>query len=251
MKKVLLSVYIILSAGLLAANAQCVPDTSIHTSGVYPDSAVGLASGMVNVPYNQVMQVRVPVDTIKIVFGSPVTVPIVSVAITSFTGLPPGLTYTCTPSNCTFPGGSNGCVLIAGTPTTAGTFYPVATTTTTGTIFGAPLTQVDSINYYHITIAQSNVGIAENSSHTFAVNQNIPNPVNDISMIRFFNPTHTTVIFKMYNILGKEIMNKNIDAAIGENDFKFDGRDFVPGIYLYTMTSGTTTISKRMVISKK
>ena len=89
--------------------SQCIPNTAITTSGIFPDSATGLAIGTVGQPYNQVLQIKVPVDTVTTFGGFPLTVPITSIALSSFTGLPPGLTYVCNPTNCVFPGGSNGC----------------------------------------------------------------------------------------------------------------------------------------------
>src|SRR5205823_5429951 len=87
---------------------------------IYPDSLTGLSPAVQGVPYNQVLQIRVPPDTVFL--GS--TVPIDSVRLLSFTGLPPGLTLVCNPPSCVFNGGTNGCALISGTPTDTG-FFPL------------------------------------------------------------------------------------------------------------------------------
>ena len=69
--------------------------------------------GNLNAMYDQVVQVRVPNDTS--VAG--LTVQIDSFQLDYINDLPPGLSYNCDDPNCTWAGGSNGCVRIFGTPT--------------------------------------------------------------------------------------------------------------------------------------
>ncbi len=83
------------------AFAQCTPDLSITIPGIYPDSATGLPAGIVNQPYSEVIQARVLTDTVYNGFPAIIS----NITITGVTGLPPGLTYSCNPSTCVFPGG--------------------------------------------------------------------------------------------------------------------------------------------------
>ncbi|MFM7903469.1 MAG: hypothetical protein ACKPAD_15980, partial [Bacteroidota bacterium] len=116
-KKLLLSTVLVFGTAHLAS-AQCVPDPTITIPGIYPDSATGLSSGVVGTPYTQVIQAKVPVDTVVSINGLPPTnITISNITVTGVTGLPPGLTYSTTPANGIFPGGSNGCMLVSGTPT--------------------------------------------------------------------------------------------------------------------------------------
>lgn len=231
---------------------QCTPNTSITQPGIYPDSATGLPSGVVNDPYMQDLQLRVPADTtVEIIPGFPTTVPITSVQLNSLTGLPAGLTYTCNPANCTFPGGSNGCVLISGTPTVAGIYPLTAIVTTTATFIGQPILQTDTLTYYIITVNSSSVGMDEMNAAAFNVKQNSPNPFTEYSDILFTSPFKTQVEFKMFNMIGKEVFRTLIDANAGNNDFRIEGRDFSPGVYMYSMTLGDKTVTQRMVISRK
>ena len=236
--------------GYSTANAQCVPGTSTDP-GITPDSATGLTPAIVGQPYNQVMQLVAPTDTTAMIGPFPVNVTIVSITLTSFTGLPPGLTYSCTPSNCVFPGGSNGCVLISGTPTVAGTFNLTAITSTIGSTPIGNITQYDTIGYYNIVVTGSVSGIDESTGLSFSMDQNTPNPCNDFADIRFTVPQMGDVEFRMFNLIGKEVYRSLINAEQGENNVKIDSRDFAPGVYMYTMTWNGETISKRMVISRK
>lgn len=120
----------------LSASAQCTPDPQYTQAnpGIFPNQATGFVSGCVGVPYTQLVTNVVPPDTTttQIVFGQPVpiTVDIDSIVITSVTGLPPGLSIsfndaqntTSPPDLGCFEGGTIGCALISGTPTTAGSF---------------------------------------------------------------------------------------------------------------------------------
>ncbi|MFN8152935.1 MAG: T9SS type A sorting domain-containing protein [Bacteroidia bacterium] len=232
------------------SQAQCVPGTSTDP-GITPDSATGLAPAVMGQPYSQVMQIVVPTDTTAMIGPFPVNVTIVSISLTSFTNLPPGLTYSCTPSNCVFPGGSNGCVLISGTPTVSGTFNPVAITASVGSTPLGNITQYDTISYYTIVVSGSATGIDESTGLSFSMDQNTPNPCNEYADIHFTVPHMGEVEFRMFNLIGKEVYRSLINAEQGENNVKIDSRDFAPGVYMYTMTWNGESISKRMVISRK
>ena len=165
-KRFLLTLFVV--ATIKIASAQCIPDLTITQAGIFPDSATGLASGVINMPYNQVLQMRIPADTTIIVIIFPVTIPIDSVRLISLTGLPPGLSHSCNPTNCTYLGGTNGCALIDGTPTDTGLFTVTAVVTTYAG--GGQYTQTDTLNYYTIRI-NSSVGLSEFSPNNFMVEQ--------------------------------------------------------------------------------
>lgn len=250
MKLRLLSLIAFLAFYGFTANAQCVPGTST-TPGISPDSATGLAPAMVNQGYNQVLQIRVPADTtVELIPGVPVTVTLVNTQLTSFTGLPAGLTYSCTPSNCTFPGGSNGCVEISGIPTTAGIYPLTAIITTTGSFFGQPVIQTDTVTYYTIVVSPA-TGIAEYNTGGFSLAQNSPNPFIDFTNIDILVPVQTQIEFRIYNMIGKEVYNTQMQAEPGINSVRLDSRDFAPGVYMYTATLAGKTLSQRMVVTKK
>lgn len=249
MKKLVAAILIAIAA-VAQTNAQCVPGTST-VSGITPDSATGLAPAVVGQPYNQVMQIRVPQDTTTMLGPIPINVTIVSIGLTSFTGLPPGLTYSCTPSNCIFPGNSNGCVLISGTPTVAGNFALTAITASIGSTIVGNITQYDTLTYYNIAVTGSATGIDESTGLGFSMDQNSPNPCNDVTEIRYIVPQMGEVEFRVFNLIGKEIYRSLLNADQGENQLRIDSRDFAPGVYMYTMTFNGETLSKRMVISRK
>jgi len=137
----------------------CTPDTSNTAPGIYPDSATGLAADTVGIPYQQIITVNVPPDTTD---PNCCTVTIDSMQLTNINNLPPGLSYACDVSSCTWAGGTTGCVLISGTvtnPADTGLYDIQASITayvTCGVIIAAcaPLatTQSADVNYYSINV---------------------------------------------------------------------------------------------------
>lgn len=251
MKRILLAALCI-SAFSIDLNAQCTPNTAITTPGIYPDSATGLTPAVQGVTYNQDLQIRVPSDTVIVLAGTPFNVSITSITLTDFYNLPPGISYTCNPPNCVFNGGTNGCVLLNGTPTQSGTFYPVAVTLSSGilTDLGQPVLQTDTIDYYTLVV-NTTIGLDDPSASSFSMQQNSPNPYNDFTTVSFTSPVKSEIQFSIHNMIGKEVYRKSIDADAGLNTLEIDGRDFSPGVYMYSMTWGNNTLTHRMVISRK
>src|ERR1022692_1289930 len=106
---------VLLLAGIVNVNAQCVPDPNVTTHGITPDSAVGFVTGYVGLPYQQVVTIVVPKDTLA--YGV-LLLNFDSIALNSFTGLPNGFTYAC-PKRCMWLGNTKGCLVINGNPTLA------------------------------------------------------------------------------------------------------------------------------------
>ncbi|CAN5178207.1 hypothetical protein BH09BAC1_BH09BAC1_25620 [soil metagenome] len=111
---------LLILAFTFGASAQCTPDPNLTTPGFYP-STDSLPCVERSVPYNTVIQFKNYSTVDAADFGAPfsVIVTVNYIQIDSISGFPAGITYTCTPSNCRFPGGSNGCIEISGTTTAA------------------------------------------------------------------------------------------------------------------------------------
>ncbi len=148
MRKILLTMMIILG-GAIHASAQCVPDVSITQPGIYPDTTTNLPVGTAGVFYSTDIQLKVITDT----FASGFNVDVVNITINSVSGLPAGFSYTCTPANCVFPGGSNGCIRLFGTNATPGTYDLTVNVTLNGLVFGSfPVSQAATIEGYRIVL---------------------------------------------------------------------------------------------------
>ena len=252
MKK-LFTLIIIMAAGWQIASAQaCVPNPSFTGIGIDPDSATNFAPAYANSPYSQLVTIRVPQDTQAL----PPPIPPLSwdsTVMVSMTGLPPGFTYNCwnagpgNQSRCSWRGNTAGCALITGNPTINDTGTYNLTINTQNYVGGSssPINYV--ITYYKIVVNAPS-SVAESNGVSFEVLQNYPNPFSDKSEISFNTATAGNAEVKIFNMVGTEITRFHIKAKHGMNKFTVDSKSFTSGVYMYSITSGEKTITKRMVI---
>ena len=194
MKKLLLfAVTAILTT--LSANAQCTADPQYTEPGVYPDSATGMASACIDVPYSETITVIVPVDTTTVIFGIPFTLPFDSVVVSNWNwGGLTGFTYSCSSpgnvisptNNCSFEGGQTGCILVEGNPTAAdiGSYQQIITTDAylQGNPNGNPSTVV--VDYYYIQVVDCGLGVHQMTNSKFLV---YPNPAKSMITLNGLN----------------------------------------------------------------
>jgi len=83
----------------------------------------------------------------------------------------------------------------------------------------------------------------------FKLEQNYPNPFNPTTTISYslLEENHTT--FKIYNLLGKEVVTL-IDERKqpGNYEITFDATEFTSGVYFYSLTSGSFSETKKMIL---
>ncbi|MFN8394852.1 MAG: hypothetical protein U0176_09300 [Bacteroidia bacterium] len=128
MKRTLFLALLLLAATVQFGWSQCTPDPNSNGAFFYPSPTAPLPSGTVGTPYAQVITINVPADT-AIDLGAligfpfpPVTVTVNQLTLGAVTGLPQGITGTANPGTGVILGGSNGCIDLAGTPTTSGQY---------------------------------------------------------------------------------------------------------------------------------
>jgi len=90
----------------------------------------------------------------------------------------------------------------------------------------------------------------------FTLEQNYPNPFNPTTDITFSLDRLEEVNLSIYNMLGQKVRTLvNGTRPSGMHVLQWDGRDengrnLSTGIYLYTLTSGSTSITKKMALMK-
>lgn len=127
MKKILFILFAGILNNLHSQTCMINPDFIASSQyGFYPTAIVGFAVGRVGVPYNQSITIKAKTDTVMTIVGathicftryelaSPSGIP-------NF-GLPPGLVLQGIPADLKTPANAVSCALIAGSPTTAGTY---------------------------------------------------------------------------------------------------------------------------------
>lgn len=241
MKNLLKTLLLIPFIGITMAWAQpCVPGPET-APGIYPDSATGLPVGYADVFYEAVMTVVVPVDTTISGF----TVPIDSIGIVNFQGLPPGFSYTADRASGYWPGGTKGCVLISGMHSVVGEYPLVIEVEGYAGVFHVPWT----IDFYKIVLDSTHLSIEKMATDDFEVFQNTPNPFSGVTEISFTSKQNDVYTFEVFNMIGKIIHSEEINADKGLNRIYFDANDLTHGVYFYQLRNATRSQTKRMIIS--
>jgi len=92
--------------------------------------------------------------------------------------------------------------------------------------------------------------IGENPT-TYELAQNYPNPFNPATTITFSIPEAGMVSLKVYDILGKEVANlMNEDKSAGTYTVSFDASNLPTGTYIYKISTGNFTSTRKMLLLK-
>jgi hypothetical protein len=85
----------------------------------------------------------------------------------------------------------------------------------------------------------------------FAMEQNYPNPFNPSTTISYQLPQSSFVTLKIYDILGKEVTTLvNENQAAGKYNVNFNANSLTSGIYIYKISAGSFSVSKKMMLMK-
>jgi hypothetical protein len=103
--------------------------------------------------------------------------------------------------------------------------------------------------------AQAITGLEEESVPAlpvkYVLQQNYPNPFNNSTVIIYSIPKEELVTIKIYNILGEEVAALvNETKAAGNYKVTFNSDNLTSGVYLYKLTSGGFTQTKKMILLK-
>ena len=251
MKKTLLTLS--LAIATIFASAQCTPDAQFSAPGIYPDSATGLSPAYVGQAYNEVITIITPLDTSTEISGTTVPVTILTIELTSVTGLPASFSYDCEDGNCTFDGGVTSCaVLSSSSPDVSelGLHQIIMNTTTMADAgIGFPIEQDDVIDYYYLEVLNGTTStLNQFNDLTFELKGVFPNPAVNNAKIQFITGTPEAVTFKVYNLLGEEIESQFIDSQRGVNTIIVNTTSYSEGMYLYSINNGKQVLTKRMII---
>lgn len=224
--------------------SQCTPDVNcvdlLNPGEICP---LDLPNGTVGVPYSETVTI-LPPPTATI--GSYGTVTIYKIVITGVDNLPPGITYQANATDM-FPG-TRYCVLLSGTPTTAGT-YPLSVKVMPYIeILGNPVQTIEQTDDTSLAITINNSsGLYDVKSKTFQLLNIVRNPFSDYTQIGFYTPKSQKVSLKVYNVLGNEIYSENKSALTGVNYFDFTGNTLKKGVYILSITNGEKIFTKQII----
>jgi hypothetical protein len=89
----------------------------------------------------------------------------------------------------------------------------------------------------------------ENIPLEFELSQNFPNPFNPTTTIRFSINHNARVTLKIFDILGREVATLiNNNLLQGKYEVVWSGEGNASGVYFYTLSSSSNTITKKMLL---
>ncbi|MCY7411351.1 MAG: T9SS type A sorting domain-containing protein [Chitinophagales bacterium] len=226
----------------------CTPYWSDTSYGIHPDTIENLPIAYVNVPYDVVIQFKVPATATY--NNLPITIDhVVLDSVGGLSAVPTSVPFyfNCNPSTCSFKHDSVGCVRIQGTPTTVGTYDLVINTRVfINNIIFSPFPTPG-----YKLVVKDNVGIPAISKTVFDVSQNLPNPVINFTDVYVNLERAENISLRISNLVGTEIYRENIVGNKGINTVSIDASHFAQGIYFYSVSNGAQSITKRMVVERK
>jgi photosystem II stability/assembly factor-like uncharacterized protein len=85
----------------------------------------------------------------------------------------------------------------------------------------------------------------------YALGQNYPNPFNPVTTIKYSIPVKGFVSLKVYNLLGQEAaVLVDEEQPAGNYSVEFSASSLSTGVYLYKLTSGSFTDTKKLMLLK-
>lgn len=252
MKRTLLSLVALLAANIMVAQV-CVPNVvEEEPFGIWPAPEEGFAVGTEGEFYTQVVSFKIPDDPSEIpgfeniTFGN-----IDSVQVTDIVGLPDGLDWACeshSGATCTFYPNTPGCAIITGVPTESGVFpLSILVNGYVDLLQGDPT--AIPFDEFEIEI-EGSVSVAELAQYGMKLNQNVPNPFDEQTFIEFSLNQNIEVEFNVYDLVGKVVHTRTVNAVAGENriDLNASALNLNSGIYLYSLGIDGQNVTRRMIV---
>ena len=120
--------------------------------------------------------------------------------------------------------------------------------------FGPYLLSNGSGGVWRYPLSQLVTNVANRSNHTpnsFYLNQNFPNPFNPTTIITYSLPVSSDVTLKIYDVLGRKITTL-VDKfqTPGIHTVTYNAAALSSGIYLYKLTAGSFSQTKKLILIK-
>jgi hypothetical protein len=123
---------------------------------------------------------------------------------------------------------------------------------TNGRTYSYTLVSVDLMGHREELATESATPNSSNSVATdYSLSQNYPNPFNPETSIAFNLVNSGLTTLKVYTLTGQEVATLvNGDMASGSHTVNFNAGQLSSGVYLYTLTSGDFSATKKFMLLK-
>ena len=106
---------------------------------------------------------------------------------------------------------------------------------------------VDTLFRTVVTSVAEKAGIPKE----YALHQNYPNPFNPSTTIQFELPHASDVSFKVYNVLGQEVLTLvEEEKPAGVYNVQFSAENLASGMYVYRLQAGDFVSTKKLIFLK-
>jgi hypothetical protein len=236
-----LILFIAISAVNISSFAQCTPETPEqcpdpeNNGQICPDS---LTAGYVGQAYSQVATIKPPLQYYLPPDSTLITLH--HVRLMEVGNLPPGLSWQSNSPDSNFTAGDYYCVLLEGTPDSAGEYHlRIVVDVFVVILPGFPPVDVATVtDSTSLTInVIDNSGINGPYDKSLLTRNCFPNPFQRNTRIDFYSGISGSVTFEVYSILGRKVYHQQINAIKGENSLVFDGQGLPEGTYFYIFRS--------------
>lgn len=269
MKKLLLFVFL---NSVIFGNAQYTP------------SGNSLPDGIKDQNYSQVIGVDMP--TLIEVGGAQVTSLIVSAfppaqlyisSISGMTfpllnlsaqltvnGLPSGISYSCSPSSCSFPGGTSGSIFLNGVPTIGGNYNVSITSNTFGTLDLSALTALSGgLIPNSLAITDPLTGVFDKEYTLFIRDLNsiseldnssisgislYPNPANSHTTVKLYAQQNSNVKIDITDLKGRIVSTTQVEITNGWNELPLT-LNLENGLYTISIVDSRYSVRKTLLIT--
>ena len=247
MKKLILSLIFFVSALFLSisiSHAQCEPDTLTCKDTLQPGEFCPriLPDGFVGQPYSEVITI-IPPSHYN--YGG-FEVQVLDLVVQDVKNMPPGITYEA--SADTLLPDSAYCVLLSGTPETAGVYNLGITVSVLANIPTLGEIRIDSI--VDDTSVSITIHAGSGLDDPVWEDQLVicgPNPFNNTTTIRLKSQGIDDAELLVYNLLGGIVYREQMRTSPGINHFRFNGQDLRHGTYIYHVSTKSEIYTNRLL----
>jgi len=247
MKKLYYSLLFVVSAlffDISFSHAQCVPDTVTCKDTLLPGEICPrfLPDGYVGQIYSEMITILPPGLFTHSLVGE---VEVIKIVVTDVKNMPPGISYKANADEF-FPDTAY-CVLLSGTPDSAGVFNLGITVMAYVNIPSQGVLGVETTDDTSVSIIiHAGSGLDDPTwQDQFVICG--PNPFTNTTTIRLRSQGIEDTELIVYNILGGIVYREQMRTSPGINHFGFDGQDLRHGTYIYHVTTKGEIYTNRLL----